>query len=499
MADSTTTIEEEVVKAGLLAVGAVVAAAVLGVWFALRHPRTTALVLAGVAAYVYLGPTGLTVAAVAVALLLVVWRRWHRASFDWCLLGSWRRATRYSWRWAKAIPMCGLDQPFRPTDSALDELVDERRTPTRRYLPKLGRVRSDQWCDRVTVRLLNGQHPGMWEDCTDHLAHTFGAMACRVECPRPGRVVLVFQHRDRLAEIVPALPIPDAPDLSDLPIGVLEDARPWTVPVAGSHLLVAGATGSGKGSVVWSLIRAVAPCVHDGTVQVWAVDPKGGMELGPGAPMFARFAHDTPTAMADLFDDAVEAMDKRKQRMQAEGRRRHIPTRVEPLVVVVVDEMAFLTAYMPDRDLRKRITNALAVLLTQGRAVGFVVVAALQDPRKEVAALRDLFPRRIALRLTEPEQSRLVLGPGAHERGAECENIPEALPGVGYQVIDGLPHPFRARAGWVTDHDIAAMVERYPARRGDVIDASLVDQATGVIVTDLVPRPDTDDGEDAAA
>jgi S-DNA-T family DNA segregation ATPase FtsK/SpoIIIE len=222
MADSTTTVEEEAVKAGLLAAGAVVAGLVFGVWFALRHPRSTALVVVGVAAYVYLGPTGLTVAAVALAALLVVWRWRHRASFDWCLLGPWRRATRYSWRWAKAIPMCGLDQPFRPTHTALDELVDDRRTPTRRYLPKLGRVLSDQWCDRVSVRLLNGQHPGMWEDCTDQLAHTFGAMACRVECPQPGRVVLVFQHRDRLAGIVPALPVPDAPDLSDLPIGVLD-------------------------------------------------------------------------------------------------------------------------------------------------------------------------------------------------------------------------------------------------------------------------------------
>jgi hypothetical protein len=41
------------------------------------------------------------------------------------------------------------------------------------------------------------------------------------------------------------------------------------------------------------------------------------------------------------------------------------------------------------------------------------------------------------------------------------------------------------------------MAQRYPARRGDVIDASLVDQATGVIVTDLVPRPDN--GKDTAA
>jgi S-DNA-T family DNA segregation ATPase FtsK/SpoIIIE len=472
MADPTTRVEEAFVKAGLLAGAAVLGAAALGLWFALRHPRTTTVTVAGVAAYVYLGPGGLTAAAVGLAVVLVVWRRAHRASFDWCLLGPWRRATRYSWRWAKAIPMCGLDQPFRPTHTGVDEVVGLERPRSRRYLPKLKRVRSDQWCDRVTVRLLAGQHPGMWEDCTDHLAHTFGAMACRVESPRPGRIVLVFLHRDRLAEVVPALRVPAEPDLLDLAIGVLEDGRPWTVQVAGSHLLVAGATGSGKGSVVWSLIRAMAPCIHDGTVQVWAADPKGGMELGPGAPMFTRFAYDTPAGMADLFDQAVEAMDERKQRMQAEGRRKHTPTAVEPLVVVVVDEMAFLTAYMPDRDLRKRITNSLAVLLTQGRAVGFVVVAALQDPRKEVAALRDLFPRRIALRLTEPEQTRLVLGPGAHERGAECENVPESLPGVGFQVIDGLAHPIKARAGWVTDEDIAAMVEQYPARRGNVIDTT---------------------------
>lgn len=496
MADSRTTVEEEVAKAGLLAVAAVVAGAVLAVWFALRHPRTTALVAAGVAAYVYLGPNGLAAAAVVLAALLALWWWLDRASFDWCLLGPWRRATCYSWRWAKAIPMCGLDRPFRPTHTAFDEVDLLERPPSRRYLPRLGRVRSDQWCDRVSVRLLNGQHPGMYEDCTDHLAHTFGAMACRVESPRPGRVVLVFQHRDRLAGLVPALPIPEFPDLSDLPIGVLEDSRPWTVPLAGSHLLVAGATGSGKGSVVWSLIRAMAPCVHDGTVQVWAADPKGGMELGPGAPMFTRFAFDTPAGMADLFDEAVELMDRRKQRMQAEGRRKHTPTVIEPLVVVVVDEMAFLTAYMPDQKLRKRITNSLAVLLTQGRAVGFVVVAALQDPRKEVAALRDLFPRRIALRLTEPEQTRLVLGPGAHERGAECENIPEGLPGIGYQIIDGLPHPLRARAGWVTDDDIAAMVERYPARRGDVIDTTATPADTTVI--DLPSLPDDEEPGAAA-
>ena len=87
-------------------------------------------------------------------------------------------------------------------------------------------------------------------------------------------------------------------------------------------------------------------------------------------------------------------------------------------------------------------------------------------------------PSRVGLRLTEPEQSRIVLGTGAHDRGAECETIPVALPGVGYVVLDGHPDPVRARAAWVTDDDIAAMAERYPARRGDVIDTTLADETT---------------------
>jgi S-DNA-T family DNA segregation ATPase FtsK/SpoIIIE len=199
--------------------------------------------------------------------------------------------------------------------------------------------------------------------------------------------------------------------------------------------------------------------------------------------MFHRFAYDTPAEMADLLDAAVELLHNRAKRMRSAGHRTHTATVVDPLVVLVVDELAFLTAYQPDTALRKRINAALSVLLSKGRAVGFSVVAALQDPRKEVAPIRDLFPARVALRLTEPEQARLVLGTGAHDRGAECENIPVGLPGVGYVVVDGLPDPVRVRAAWVSDDDIAAMAAAYPARRGDVIDAQVVEDATGPAAT----------------
>ena len=91
--------------------------------------------------------------------------------------------------------------------------------------------------------------------------------------------------------------------------------------------------------------------------------------------------------------------------------------------MVLVDEVAFLTAYQPDRNLKARIMSALATLTTQGRAVGYCVVAALQDPRKDVLTIRNLFPDRIAMRLDEPEQVDMVLGDGARDRGATCELI----------------------------------------------------------------------------
>src|SRR6202023_1391631 len=100
-------------------------------------------------------------------------------------------------------------------------------------------------------------------------------------------------------------------DLSAVPVGVAEDGRAWSVRVAGSHVLVAGVTGAGKGSVIWSLLRGICPAVAGGTAQVWAVDPKGGMELGPGRALFARFAADDFETMANLLEAADTVMRAR--------------------------------------------------------------------------------------------------------------------------------------------------------------------------------------------
>src|SRR5262245_39039884 len=127
-----------------------------------------------------------------------------------------------------------------------------------------------------------------------------------------------------------------------------------------------------------------------------------------------------------MLEQAVSDMQARAA--QLAGRQRdHRPSVQHPFVVVLVDEVAFLTAYQPDRQLRERVKAALAMLTTQGRAVGYCVVAALQDPRKEVMSIRNLFRDRIAMRLDEPEQVDMVLGDGARDRGAASDLISAAV------------------------------------------------------------------------
>jgi S-DNA-T family DNA segregation ATPase FtsK/SpoIIIE len=165
--------------------------------------------------------------------------------------------------------------------------------------------------------------------------------------------------------------------------------------------------------------------------------------------------------MADMLDDAVAVMQERTRRCRQAGVRLHVPTVKEPLILVVIDEIATLTAYQPDRKLRARFDRSVGLLLSQGRGPGVSVLGALQDPRMEVLGFRGLFPTRVALQLDEPGQVDMVLGPGARDQGALCDKIPDATRGVGYVRVDGIREPTRVRAAYVTDDDIKTMAALY--------------------------------------
>ena len=351
---------------------------------------------------------------------------------------------------------------------------DDHRPPRPVYqgrvlLPVLGKVSATAFTDRVRVRLVSGQSAADFAARADNLAHGFGAMLCRIRSASPGALVLEFVRRDALAAIIPALALPVRVELRALPVGRREDGLVWLVRVHGTHVLIAGATGAGKASLLWSIVRALLPAMVAGLVRIWAADPKL-MELAYGRAIFDRYGRyaATPAAIVVMLEDAVEQMQARAA-IFAGKHREHTPTVEHPFTVVLVDEVAFLTAYLSDRAIRDRIKAALATLTTQGRAAGFSVVAALQDPRKEVMSIRNLFPDRIAMRLDEPEQVDMVLGDGARDRGALADLISTdetTGAGVAYVRLATDPDPVRVRAAWVTDADIRAMAAEYaPAEK----------------------------------
>jgi S-DNA-T family DNA segregation ATPase FtsK/SpoIIIE len=274
-------------------------------------------------------------------------------------------------------------------------------------------------------------------------------------------LTLTFPRRDALASVVSARPMPVVPVVGPVEIGLCEDGSPFHLRVHGTHVLVAGATGAGKGSWLWSVVRGLLPARRVGLVELWALDPKL-MELSYGRLLFDAYAGRAEDC-AKLLEQAVALMQARADRY-AGVRRSHVPTVDDPFVLVIVDEVAFLTAYQPDKGLKVRISSALATLTTQGRAVGVGVLAALQDPRKDVISIRNLFPDRVALRLDEAEQVDMVLGDGARDRGALADQIardpadPSVGAGIGFVRLENAPDPVRVRAGYVSDSDIRQMV-----------------------------------------
>lgn len=235
-------------------------------------------------------------------------------------------------------------------------------------LPRLQRTEISRTTHRLTVRVVVGQHAGVWQSACPQLATAFGARLARVYVVQPGIIRLDLIQDDGLTAVVPAIPIPQIAELGSVAIGRREDGQLWRLPLLGWHVFLGGVTNSGKSSVIWSLLSGIAPAVRDGLVSVWAVDPKGGMEFGFGAPMFARFGRDSTDAMVQLLEDAVRVMDERCRRL-AGVVRKHTPTVDEPLVLVLIDEVSTLTAYESDVKLRNRATAAISALLARGRAL----------------------------------------------------------------------------------------------------------------------------------
>ncbi|TKK88646.1 hypothetical protein FDA94_13340 [Herbidospora galbida] len=98
------------------------------------------------------------------------------------------------------------------------------------------------------MRMLAGQVVEQFTDRAPNLSNGFGAPRVRITSPQPGWVTLVFPRVDALVSVVPAMPLPVRAWVGPVEIGLTEDGASFRLQVHGTHVLIAGATGSGKAS-----------------------------------------------------------------------------------------------------------------------------------------------------------------------------------------------------------------------------------------------------------
>ncbi|MET7993353.1 FtsK/SpoIIIE domain-containing protein [Amycolatopsis sp. NPDC005232] len=429
-----------------------------------------------------LGWISLAATLSGIGVVLAAWRLVDVVSFDqrcWRFLRSWwARWFVYARKLPGWLHACGLSVRDEALPVVVNvNLVGRRRAVSRStsdragvQVPKVLKVRSGPSWDEVRVELVAGQKPEDFDEAARALAVARKVSRCQVRELEPNIVSIDYQRRDLLGSVVQSLPVPDVAsvertgvDLRKVWAGRTEYGKPWQVPLlgAGAHILTAGASGAGKNSVMWCPLVSAASAIRSGVVRMSGIDPKG-MELAYGRGIFARYAVSGKDAL-EVLDALVGEMEHRKHAFA--GRVRTIPVSTQyPLELLEFDEIGALTKYT-DRKTRDAIVERVALLTTQGRALGISVRGYVQEPTKDTVPVRELFTRRVCLRVTSKTHVGMVLGDGAFERGAWANRIGDSEAGVGYVWGEGIREPLRVRAGWVSDETVKAL-EQYVTNGG---------------------------------
>lgn len=218
------------------------------------------------------------------------------------------------------------------------------------------------------------------------------------------------------------------------------------------HTLVIGLTGSGKGSIMATYVDGLSQLYEAGLVQFWGIDLKGGIEMALYGSLFDLHHAYTLDEAVVLLQDLSNECDHRMGHMR--GRLRELPPTPEhPRIVLLIDEAAELHG-KTDRKKNEQITRLLDSVLRRGRALGVVVVALSQDPRVESIPLRARFPQRVALRLNSEEETAMLLGREAIDRGATPWLISSDQQGAGFVWNQNTGTVSYFRAPWYSDDDL---------------------------------------------
>ena len=248
-------------------------------------------------------------------------------------------------------------------------------------------------------------------------------------------------------------------------LGIDETGAAVHVTLAERNLLIGGEPGSGK-SVMLNLIVAHAALSPD--CRLILVDGKR-VELGLWRSCAEEFIGPSIVDAIAMLRRLQSMMDSRYDVLLDAGRRKVTAETGLPVVVVVVDELAYFSSTVGDSKQQKEFVGLVRDLVARGRAAGIIVVAATQRPSADIVptSLRDLLGYRLAFRCSTDASSDVILGHGWANEGYTAADIDPAARGVGWLIAEGGV-PRRIKAAFLDDGQVGALAQRAAKLRADL-------------------------------
>ncbi len=349
---------------------------------------------------------------------------------------------------------------------------------------------------RYELQLAPGTKVSKVAALKDDLSYALATTEIRILAPIPGKQAVgvevpnVSPNLVTLGDILDDLPATASPLAVWLGKDISGNAV-WTDLARMPHILIAGTTGSGKSGCINAILTSILLRSTPDEVRMILIDPKR-IELGyyESIPHLLTPVVSSPKGAAAVLANILAEMERRYERMSV-VRARNLPelnralrSRGEaplPYLLVVIDELADMMMISP-----QEVEDAVIRLAQKSRAVGIHLVLATQRPSVDVITgmIKANVPSRIAFAVSSQTDSRVILD----QAGAE------SLLGQGDMLFKplGTSRLQRLQGAYVSEEEIALVVEQCRAQRGQELDESLLEAPQGLAEGEEEFDPDED-------